>query len=88
MPEAEESIVSSRPLAARTTTGRVGGGDKGGGGNHGYGEAGGEVEDRNRGLKDFVRVFDNAFRNGNEFVESGPSGGVPSSPRHFEAQVG
>lgn len=31
MLEAEESIVSSRPLAARTTTGRVGGGDEGGG---------------------------------------------------------
>ena len=30
MPEAEESIVSSKPLALRTTTGRIGGGDEGG----------------------------------------------------------
>ena len=60
-------------------------GGRRGRGNRGYGEAGGEIKDRNRGLKDFVQVFNNTFRNGNEFVVFGPRGGVPGSPRHFEA---
>ena len=77
MPEAEESIVSSKPLALRTTTGRIGGGDEGGA-TVVTGKLVGRLKIGTGDSKDFIWVFDNAFRNGNECIEFGPSGVWPT----------